>query len=310
MPPVITAYLQLLIVFQCLVVVLFLLAGARRDSNNWFLALLLAFFAAHLGWEFLQQTGVLEEAISPAQLSGLLYGPLFYLWVRRQPMRARQLVHAVPFGIAHVLLAIRMLGDDALAIAIFISCGVYLVRSARVVSGGMRIAVGGFATIYVLDLLSFGTASVAASVTLFGAVLLFITSFGFASVRRPELFAAVLPRAVWSDEDERELALLEACLTGERLFLEPDLTVARAAERRGLTARRVSALINRGRAKSFTEWVNDHRVEEARRLLAAENETVLAVAYASGFHSKSAFNAAFKQRTGLTPSEFRRQKAS
>ncbi|WP_018013673.1 helix-turn-helix domain-containing protein [Teredinibacter turnerae] len=58
---------------------------------------------------------------------------------------------------------------------------------------------------------------------------------------------------------------------------------------------------------SFFELLNRARVKLAsERLVASPECTILDVALASGFNSKSTFNAAFKRYLGCTPSEYRR----
>jgi AraC-like DNA-binding protein len=52
-----------------------------------------------------------------------------------------------------------------------------------------------------------------------------------------------------------------------------------------------------------------YRVEEAKRMLVdptRKHHSILAISEEIGFNSKSAFNAAFKKHTDMTPSEFRR----
>ncbi|HDR67474.1 MAG TPA: helix-turn-helix domain-containing protein, partial [Bacteroidaceae bacterium] len=52
---------------------------------------------------------------------------------------------------------------------------------------------------------------------------------------------------------------------------------------------------------------NDYRVEEVKKRLQDpkfKHLTILAIAYESGFNSKSSFNTIFKERTGLTPSDY------
>ena len=53
--------------------------------------------------------------------------------------------------------------------------------------------------------------------------------------------------------------------------------------------------------------VSDIKIKTSTTL--KEGKTILEVMYESGFNSKSVFNTAFKQKTGMTPLEFRRSYA-
>jgi AraC-like DNA-binding protein len=72
----------------------------------------------------------------------------------------------------------------------------------------------------------------------------------------------------------------------------------------------VSQVINQDLGTSFYDLVNRQRIAEAQRALRADRDrTVLEIALAVGFNSKSTFNSAFRQHTGQTPTEFRRNAA-
>jgi len=65
--------------------------------------------------------------------------------------------------------------------------------------------------------------------------------------------------------------------------------------------------------KNFYTLVNDYRIDEVKRRLVDpqyKNLTILAIAYDSGFNAKSSFNTIFKEKTGVTPSEYLRQVSS
>ncbi|HUA79109.1 MAG TPA: AraC family transcriptional regulator, partial [Dyella sp.] len=96
------------------------------------------------------------------------------------------------------------------------------------------------------------------------------------------------------------------------LYFEPALTIGQVAKRSGYPEYLVSAVINRRLGGSFCDYVNRLRVEAVRERLAnpAEPRTILDLAYACGFTSKSTFNAAFKRQVGDTPSNYRRQRAA
>ncbi|WP_421813723.1 helix-turn-helix domain-containing protein [Flagellimonas sp.] len=71
-----------------------------------------------------------------------------------------------------------------------------------------------------------------------------------------------------------------------------------------LAANYVSQLLNLGFQKNFSEYINTYRVNEFKeRVLLEENKgiTIMAVAYDSGFNSKTVFNTFFKKIEGITP---------
>ena len=56
---------------------------------------------------------------------------------------------------------------------------------------------------------------------------------------------------------------------------------------------------------SFKEYLNMVRVEEAKRLLANTDYSILDIAIAIGFDNQSYFSKVFKRVTGVTPGRFR-----
>ncbi|HPI91545.1 MAG TPA: helix-turn-helix domain-containing protein [Deltaproteobacteria bacterium] len=95
-------------------------------------------------------------------------------------------------------------------------------------------------------------------------------------------------------------------LREERVYLDEELTLAAMAHALDLQPHQLSRFLNIRLRMSFTMLVNSYRVEEAKVLLKEEPEdTILDIAFASGFNSKASFNRVFKRATGMTPSEYR-----
>ena len=158
---------------------------------------------------------------------------------------------------------------------------------------------------------------------LFGLVAAWVCVVGWFSLGQPPIPAP--PAAEETAEatpveapvaDEARYAAVEMRLAqlmdGEApLYMEPALTIGQVAKRSGYPEYLVSAVINRRLGGSFWEYVNRLRVEAVRVRLAdpGETRTLLDIAYACGFTSKSTFNAAFKRQVGETPSGYRRRHA-
>lgn len=111
-----------------------------------------------------------------------------------------------------------------------------------------------------------------------------------------------LPRS-----DIRELCRrLTRLLEQERLFADEDLSQERLGGLLELSRHQMSELFQLTYASSYYDAVNRLRINEARRLLVDESErTVLSIALAVGYASKSSFNTEFRKRCGVSPTEFR-----
>ena len=110
---------------------------------------------------------------------------------------------------------------------------------------------------------------------------------------------------------QAELAWLQQRMREEKLYQLDALSIARLSQVLSLPEYRLRRLINEGLGyRNFSSFINDWRLQDAEAALrnpALAKESVLDIALAAGFQSVGPFNRAFKARTGLTPSEFRRQ---
>lgn len=109
---------------------------------------------------------------------------------------------------------------------------------------------------------------------------------------------------------ERILTRLEAYMKTARPYLSADLTITDPAKQMSVPRHHLTEVISTRHEKSFYIFVNEYRIAAIKLAMESpENANVmlLELAYASGFNSKSPFNAAFKQLTGMTPSQYRRQ---
>jgi AraC-like DNA-binding protein len=76
----------------------------------------------------------------------------------------------------------------------------------------------------------------------------------------------------------------------------------------GFPRHHITQVININLNKNFYTLINELRIQEViKRMVDSEyaHMTLLGIAFDSGFNSKSAFNRAFKQTTGMTPTEFK-----
>lgn len=90
-------------------------------------------------------------------------------------------------------------------------------------------------------------------------------------------------------------------------YLDRELTINDVAADLDIPRHFITEVINQHLGKNFYYLINEYRVEEVKQRLKDpkyKNLTILAIAYDSGFNSKSAFNTIFKDLTGMTPSQY------
>lgn len=104
---------------------------------------------------------------------------------------------------------------------------------------------------------------------------------------------------------------LETAIEEEKVFTENELSLAELSKKINIQAYQLSELISRLYNESFFDFINRHRIEEIKTRIEdpeSDSYSLLGIAMDCGFNSKSSFNTAFKKFTGLTPSEYRKQK--
>ncbi|MEZ5894510.1 MAG: AraC family transcriptional regulator [Parvularculaceae bacterium] len=105
---------------------------------------------------------------------------------------------------------------------------------------------------------------------------------------------------------DRLMALMD-----EGVYREEGLTVARLAEKVGVPEHQLRKLINGALGfRNFSSFLNARRIADARAALADPanaRKQVIQVALDLGYGSIAPFNRAFKDATGKTPTEFRKE---
>ncbi len=119
----------------------------------------------------------------------------------------------------------------------------------------------------------------------------------------PKLMAE---QPVISGELHNQIATgLAALMVNGRRYLDPDITLVDVAKELNTNTTYLSRIINSHFRTNFSQFVNEYRIKDARQMLIDEqfgHLSIEGIARSTGFNSKSAFNAAFKKITGVTPS--------
>ncbi len=105
-------------------------------------------------------------------------------------------------------------------------------------------------------------------------------------------------------EIDKVLEIIEKGMKEEKWFQNPSLTLRSLAENLNISSNKLSWLLNERVGQNFNEYINTLRLETFKKIAlspANNHLTLLALAYESGFNSKSVFNTFFKKTEGMTP---------
>lgn len=253
-----------------------------------------------------------DRPISPMTLApaGILTAVGLVGWIGRQPMNS-------PLWIGHNLF------EAALAVhALFVIARSWrgdLVEERRRLRGPVL----GVVTAYVLALSGFEIAEgmglrqpwfdIVGAAAL--AVMCGLGAAAFLQAQ-PDLFGepsrAPAPGDGLDAGDRLLLAKLEALMSEGEAWRREGLTIGVLAGEAGAGEHKLRRLINDGLGfRNFAAFVNARRIDAAKARLAdpaKARESVSAIAFDLGFGSLGPFNRAFKEATGQTPTEWRRQR--
>jgi AraC-like DNA-binding protein len=131
----------------------------------------------------------------------------------------------------------------------------------------------------------------------------------------PEVQAEASDAAVVEfSADQKLVDALMRLMGDERIYRHDNVTIGRLATKLGIPEYRLRRLINQRLGyRNFNVFLNEHRIAEAKAALADPSQAevpVITIAMDAGFQSLGPFNRAFKAITGVTPTEYRRLKAS
>ncbi len=114
---------------------------------------------------------------------------------------------------------------------------------------------------------------------------------------------------VLSDGEREQLeniaTQLQNVMLSQALYKDPELTLGTLSQKLNTKPYLLTKTLNTILNKKFTDYINELRIEEIKRLLQDpknEKYTLLALAYDAGFNSKASFNRAVKKITGNAPS--------
>jgi len=135
--------------------------------------------------------------------------------------------------------------------------------------------------------------------------------FPVAPTVAPEASEAV---AVEPAADQKLIDALMRLMADERIYRHDNVSIGTLATKLSIPEYKLRRLINQRLGyRNFNAFLNDHRIAEAKAALADPSQAevpVITIAMDAGFQSLGPFNRAFKATTGVTPTEYRRLKAS
>ena len=138
-----------------------------------------------------------------------------------------------------------------------------------------------------------------------------IAAFAYLGLQQPALLFERVTKVqtrqpILSDERMRRTAAkLISALNTDRLYADSELSLRALSDMTGVTKNHISETLSQHLGVNFFDFVNSYRADEAKRLLAETELTILEIALEVGYNSRSTFNTAFKKHVGSPPSTYR-----
>jgi AraC-like DNA-binding protein len=191
--------------------------------------------------------------------------------------------------------------------------------TAAVVYGGlnalMQIVVSGAEAAVIAYTLNAGLLAAVIAAIVLALIRISATDlFPVSVVAAQPVAAAPAAAPETSAADQKLVDALLRLMADERVYRQENLTIGTLATKLSIPEYRLRRLINQRLGyRNFNTFLNNHRIAEAKAALADPTQAevpVITIAMDAGFQSLGPFNRAFKETTGVTPSEYRRGRVS
>lgn len=107
------------------------------------------------------------------------------------------------------------------------------------------------------------------------------------------------------DEEQQLASRISKLMQEEQPYLEMGFNRVKMAELLRVKQHVLSRIVNMSFGCSVTDFLNDYRIEEAKKMLKESNLPVTNIAFDTGFNSIASFNRVFRSAVGCSPTEFR-----
>lgn len=336
--------------------IIFLNRKNRTNISNRLFALILFIFAILVVCVFTQTYGTWSIFVRYHKIVYALFqlsflaGPLIYFYSRSIikndfVLRAKDLLHLIPFFAASIYLLVWLLNDPAIriydsyfwyanSVAILAQSLIYLVISLIIILRNiallkkidrskfiwLRIFIFGYIVVWIAEIHAFVLTSILRifvindlKIILYSVVaFLFIYTIAFTAFRRPEIFLRKYQKSRLTDKERKVfINKLVEYMEDKKPYLNPSVTISDLSQVLCINTNCLSQIINETFNLHFYDFINSYRVRESQQYLknfTENNMNILQIAYEVGFNSKSAFNRAFKKHTGQVPSEYKNHK--
>ncbi len=162
--------------------------------------------------------------------------------------------------------------------------------------------------------------------TIFVFIALFSFIYGYYVIKQPDLLNALvsnqdelaavvkepvkgyLKSGLKKAEAQKLLKKLIEYTEEHKPYLDRDLNINTLSQLTAIPRHYITEVLNEYYDRNFFTFINEYRVNEVIERLTDpinDNYTLIAIAYDSGFNSKSTFNSIFKLITGQTPTQYR-----
>ena len=149
------------------------------------------------------------------------------------------------------------------------------------------------------------------SITFSALFYSFFLYFVFNKKERAKIFPNEKKYAVKRIDNSTETIIVKKLtdlMKEDKLYKKSNLKLKDLAENLELSSHQISQLLNDNLGKSFSEFINEYRIEEAKQLIRSNTKyTLEAIGNESGFNSKSMFYKYFKSIVGMTPKKYREE---